>query len=66
MHNNQISVIPDYIFDGMSSLTVLNFNENMIETVPYDFLKDCPELVEVSFYRNSLVSIDGAMFNKLS
>jgi len=65
MHNNQISVIPDYIFDGMSSLTVLNFNENMIETIPYDFLKDCPELVEVSFYRNSLVSIDGAMFNKL-
>ena len=65
MHGNRIERLPDGMFTGMTSLLVLNLNENMLEYVPYDFLKDCGELVEVSFYKNALVSIDGAKFENL-
>jgi len=65
LHGNKISSLQTGVFANMSSLNLINIDDNLLEDIPIDLLSDCVNLVQVSIQNNQVRNIDDALFNTL-
>ena len=66
LNNNSLTVLPEDVFDGLTSLTTLRLNNNSLASLSSDVFNDLNDLQKLRLNKNSLVSLPGGVFNGLN
>jgi len=64
--NNQLTYIPNYLFDNMPELGLLMLAQNSITTLPNNFPIACPKLAVINLNSNALSTLDASDLKGLS
>jgi len=64
--DNQLTYIPNYLFDNMTELAVLMLAKNSITTLPTNFSIACPKLIILNLESNALSTLDASDLKGLS
>ena len=65
-NNRRLKTLPDGLFDGLSSLQVLDLSGNQFKTLPEGLFQALDSLICLSLYGNELTTLPAGVFDGLT